>query len=90
MNDIIGDDIQEIEDLKKHLRLNIRSKNIYSDLLNETGKLSCKPAKTPVELNWKRKDCDKDTPLDKGRYQKLIRKLIYLSLLDQILLSLQV
>lgn len=54
-------------------------KKINFDLLKETAKLGCNPAGTPLELNWKQKDGDKDTPLDKGRYQRLVRKLIYVS-----------
>lgn len=50
------------------------------DLLKETRKLGYKPARTLLELNWKRKDGDKDTPMDKRRSQKLVGKWIDLSL----------
>lgn len=50
------------------------------DLLKETGKLGCEPTGTPLKLNWKQKDGDKDTLVDKAKHQRLVRKLIYLSL----------
>lgn len=59
------------------------------DLLKEIGKLGCKPSGTSLELNWKWK-VDKETPVEKGRYQKLVRKLIYLPLTRSNIVSLQV
>lgn len=47
--------------------------------MKKTGKLGCKPARIMLELNWKQKDGNKDTPVDKGKYQRLVSKLIYLS-----------
>lgn len=37
------------------------------DLLKKTKKLDCKPTRTSLELNWKRKDDDEDTFVDKER-----------------------
>ena len=50
------------------------------DLLQETGKLGCKPATTPLDRNWKLKITDDDPLVERERYQRLVGKLIYLSL----------
>ena len=42
--------------------------------------LGCKPRYTPLERNWKYERRDDDPPVDKGRYQRLVGRLIYLSL----------
>ncbi|RVW52356.1 Retrovirus-related Pol polyprotein from transposon RE2 [Vitis vinifera] len=49
------------------------------DLLNETRMLGCKPAETPMDTTVKLEESDGSAPVDKGRYQRLVRKLIYLS-----------
>ncbi|RVW55235.1 Retrovirus-related Pol polyprotein from transposon TNT 1-94 [Vitis vinifera] len=49
------------------------------DLLNETGMLRCKPAETPMDTTVKLEESDGSAPVDKGRYQRLVGKLIYLS-----------
>ncbi|RVW70809.1 Retrovirus-related Pol polyprotein from transposon TNT 1-94 [Vitis vinifera] len=49
------------------------------DLLNETGMLGCKSAKTPMDTTVKLEESDGSAPVDKGRYQRLVGKLIYLS-----------
>ena len=48
------------------------------DLLAETGMLDCKPAATPIEQNH-RIIADSGDPVDKGKYQRLVGRLIYLS-----------
>ena len=51
----------------------------FLDLLKETRMLGCKPTNTPMEANYKlglKNDC---ALVDKGRYQHLVGKLIYLS-----------
>jgi hypothetical protein len=48
------------------------------DLLAETGMLECRPAPTPVEQNL-RILADSGESVDKGRYQRLVGRLIYLS-----------
>ena len=48
------------------------------DLLKESGMLGCKPMDTPIELNYKLSEASDDTPMDRGRYQRLVSKLIYL------------
>ncbi|WJZ84163.1 hypothetical protein VitviT2T_003782 [Vitis vinifera] len=49
------------------------------DLLNETGMLGCKPTETPMDTTVKLEESDGSVPVDKGRYQRLVGKLIYLS-----------
>nr|XP_051217850.1 uncharacterized mitochondrial protein AtMg00810-like [Lolium perenne] len=48
------------------------------DLLAETEMLECRPAPTPVEQNL-RILADSGESVDKGRYQRLVGRLIYLS-----------
>ncbi|KAE8668064.1 putative ion channel POLLUX-like 2-like isoform X2 [Hibiscus syriacus] len=49
------------------------------DLLKETGMLGCKPADTPMDSTTKLGTKENCAPVDKGRYQRLVGKLIYLS-----------
>ncbi|KAK5845013.1 hypothetical protein PVK06_001165 [Gossypium arboreum] len=49
------------------------------DLLTETGKLGCKPTKTPIEVNHRLGNALEDAIVDKRSYQRLVGKLIYLS-----------
>lgn len=49
------------------------------DLLKETGFLRCKPADTPIEANHKLGYEKGEVPVDKGKYQRLVGRLIYLS-----------
>ncbi|VVA37399.1 PREDICTED: Retrovirus-related Pol poly from transposon, partial [Prunus dulcis] len=49
------------------------------DLLTETGMLACKPADTPIEQNHRLGKQTDDTAVDRGRYQRLVGKLIYLA-----------
>ena len=49
------------------------------DLLNETRMLGCKPVETPMDSTVKLEESDGSPPVDKGRYQRLMGKLIYLS-----------
>ena len=49
------------------------------DLLKETGMLGCKPIDTPIDTNSKLGGHPSDSSVDKGRYQRLVGKLIYLS-----------
>ncbi|PKU79659.1 Retrovirus-related Pol polyprotein from transposon TNT 1-94 [Dendrobium catenatum] len=81
-------DIKELGRLKYFLGIEVAhsSKGIFisqqkyiKDLLKETGKLACKPAPTPVEPNLKLGEAKEDPDVDKGAYQRLVGKLIYLS-----------
>ena len=49
------------------------------DLLTEVGMLECKPVDTPIVQNHRLGEYPHQAPTDKGRYQRLVRKLIYLS-----------
>ncbi|XP_043689440.1 uncharacterized mitochondrial protein AtMg00810-like [Telopea speciosissima] len=48
------------------------------DLISETGMLGCKPTDTPLEANAHLKSTDGEQ-VDKGRFQRLVGRLIYLS-----------
>ncbi|XP_059669567.1 uncharacterized mitochondrial protein AtMg00810-like [Cornus florida] len=47
--------------------------------LTETEILACKPVETPIEMNHKLGKSVDQVPTDKGRYQRLVGRLIYLS-----------
>jgi hypothetical protein len=49
------------------------------DLLKETGMLGCKPADTPMDSTKKIGAENDSIPVDRGRYQRLVGRLIYLS-----------
>ncbi|RVW82116.1 Retrovirus-related Pol polyprotein from transposon RE1 [Vitis vinifera] len=49
------------------------------DLLKETGMLGCKPIDTPMDSQKKLGIEKESTPVDRGRYQRLVGRLIYLS-----------
>ena len=57
----------------------ISQRKYILDLLNETGMFGCKPVDTPMDPNKKAKKGEDSSPVDKGRYQRLVGKLIYLS-----------
>ena len=44
-----------------------------------SGMLGCKPSDTPIDPYNKPRKEDKGSPTDRGRYQRLVGKLIYLS-----------
>ena len=49
------------------------------DLLQETGMSACQPVDTPVEAGLKLCVESNQVPVDKGRYQRLVGRLMYLS-----------
>ena len=50
------------------------------DLLKETGSLGCKPMSAPIDSNHRMNQDSKDgIIINKGRYQRLVGRLIYLS-----------
>jgi len=49
------------------------------DVLTEVGMLECKPVDTPIVQNHRLREYPDQTPTNKGRYQRLVGKLIYLS-----------
>ena len=52
-------------------------------LLKETGMIGSKPIATPIDPNVKLNDHEGEL-VDKGRYQRLVGRLIYLSTQDLI------
>ena len=81
-------EIKDLGNLKYFLGMEIaRSKHgifvsqrkYVLDLLTETGMLGCKPASTPMDSNKKVGSRLNKKPVDKGRYQRLVGRLIYLS-----------
>ena len=49
------------------------------DFLTETGMLACKPVETPIEMNHRLGIFRDQVPTDMTCYQRLVRRLIYLS-----------
>ena len=49
------------------------------DFLKEIGLLGCKSIETPIELNHKLREKKEEATIDKGTYQRMVGKLIYLS-----------
>ncbi|KAM7491063.1 hypothetical protein LguiA_033984 [Lonicera macranthoides] len=81
-------EIKDLGDLRYFLGMEVaRSKNgivvsqrkYILDLLSETGMSGCKPSDTPIELGTKLGDVKDGVPVETGRYQRLVGKLIYLS-----------
>ncbi|CAN1791793.1 Retrovirus-related Pol polyprotein from transposon TNT 1-94, partial [Linum perenne] len=57
----------------------ISQRKYILDLLKETGMLGCKPIDTPMETNKKFSLDENSVPVNRGRYQRLVGKLIYLA-----------
>jgi hypothetical protein len=57
----------------------ISQRKYVLDLLKEISKLECKPAKTPIEINIKLDIENGESLKDINHFQRLIRKLIYLT-----------
>ncbi|KAH9678972.1 retrovirus-related pol polyprotein from transposon RE1 [Citrus sinensis] len=67
----------EIERLKEGIA--VTQQKYVLDLLMETGMLGCKPADTPVDSSKKFGTESESVPVDRGSYQRLVERLIYLS-----------
>ena len=81
-------EMKDLGDLRNFLKMEVaRNKNEISvsqpkyvlDLLKETGMMGCRPVDTPMDANVKLNNKDDDQPIDKGQYQRLVGKLIYLA-----------
>ncbi|KAK3021698.1 hypothetical protein RJ639_046548 [Escallonia herrerae] len=59
--------------------ISISQRKYTLDLLKETGMLGCKPVDTPMDPICKLGGKEGSAPVDKGRYQRLVGRLIYLS-----------
>ncbi|KAK0589003.1 hypothetical protein LWI29_008378 [Acer saccharum] len=57
----------------------INQRKYRLDLLRETRMIDCKPVDTPMDSITKLGLIEDSPPVDKGRYQRLVGKLIYLS-----------
>ncbi|GMP31833.1 hypothetical protein CsSME_00005890 [Camellia sinensis var. sinensis] len=68
-----------IEVARSNREIFLSQRKYVLDLLIETGMLACKPVDTPIELNHKLEVVPNQVPTDKGRYQRLVERLIYLS-----------
>ena len=68
-----------IEVARSRLGISLSQKKYVLDLLSETGMLACKPAETPIEMNHRLGEYLDQIPTDKGRYQRLVGRLIYLA-----------
>nr|CAN78328.1 hypothetical protein VITISV_034971 [Vitis vinifera] len=85
VDDIIltGDDEAKMINLKNTLSQEFEIKDLgalrYFLGMEETGMLGCRPADTPMEQNGKLSDEEESPPVNKGQYQRLVGKLIFLS-----------
>nr|GEY82962.1 putative reverse transcriptase, RNA-dependent DNA polymerase [Tanacetum cinerariifolium] len=68
-----------IEVLRSKQGIFICQKKYVFDLLAETGMIDCKPVDTPMMVNQKLYMEEKTKLADKGKYQQIVGKLIYLS-----------
>ncbi|RVW43692.1 Retrovirus-related Pol polyprotein from transposon RE1 [Vitis vinifera] len=59
--------------------ISVSQRKYILDLLKETRMPGCKPVDTPIDLVKKIGEQKESTPVDTGRYQLLVGKLIYLS-----------
>ena len=59
--------------------ISISQRKYVLDLLKETGMMGCKPVETPMYSAVKLGIKGDSAPVDKGRHQRLVGKLIYLS-----------
>ena len=68
-----------IKILRSKYGIFLRQRKYVLDLLAETGLLECKPAETPIILNHGLKIEEGGKLTDRGKYQRLVGKLIYLA-----------
>ncbi|XP_042035301.1 uncharacterized mitochondrial protein AtMg00810-like [Salvia splendens] len=68
-----------IEVLRSRKGIFINQKKYVLELLAEAGMVDCKPADTPMVQNHGLQMKEEAKQTDRGRYQRLVGKLIYLS-----------
>jgi hypothetical protein len=68
-----------IEVAHSRLGIFISPQKYVKDLLEETGKIVCKPKSTPIDLNLRLGKAEEDVAVDREMYQRLVGRLIYLS-----------
>ncbi|XP_049388225.1 uncharacterized mitochondrial protein AtMg00810-like [Solanum stenotomum] len=77
---LTGDDPEEMEKLQQYLATKFEMKDLGQlRYFLETGMLDCKPAETPMEMNQQLGISFVQQLTDKVCYQRLVRKLIYLT-----------
>lgn len=59
--------------------ISVSQRKYVLDLLKETGNSGCRPVDTPMDPNTKLKSEAEEMLVDKGQYQRLVGKLIYLT-----------
>ncbi|KAK3005686.1 hypothetical protein RJ639_016550 [Escallonia herrerae] len=69
----------EIEIARSARGISLSQRKYVLDLLTETGMLACKPVETTIEMNHRLGNFPNHARIDKGSYQRLVRRLIYLS-----------
>lgn len=69
----------KMEIARKKKGIPVSQRKYLLDLLKDTGMMGCKPIDTPRDTNIKLDNKEDDQPVDKGQYQRLIGKLIYLA-----------
>ena len=57
----------------------ISQRKYILDLLREIGLLGCKPVETSMDPTKRLRRSEESSPVDKGRYRRLVGRLIYLS-----------
>ena len=60
-------------------RISVSQSKYVLDLLKKTNMLGCKLMDTPMDPNMELGEHLTNDPMNKGRYQNLVRELIYLS-----------
>ncbi|PON48715.1 LOW QUALITY PROTEIN: hypothetical protein TorRG33x02_319380 [Trema orientale] len=68
-----------MEVLRNRSGISVSQRKYILDLLAETGLLGSRPTETPMDPSNKLGKCPDGAPIDKGRYQRLVGRLIYLS-----------
>ncbi|RVW74757.1 Retrovirus-related Pol polyprotein from transposon RE1 [Vitis vinifera] len=74
---VTGNDPEERKALQNYLSREFEMKDL--DLLQETGMLGCQPVNTPIEEGLKLCVEPNQVSTDKGRYQRLVGRLMYLA-----------
>jgi hypothetical protein len=67
-----------IEVARSKLGIFISQQKYVLDLLKDTSILGCKPVETPIEQNHRLGEFLEEVAVDKGSYQRLIGRHIYL------------
>ncbi|RVW31698.1 Retrovirus-related Pol polyprotein from transposon TNT 1-94 [Vitis vinifera] len=74
---VTGNDPEERKALQNYLSREFEMKDL--DLLQETGMSGCQPVNTPIEEGLKLCVKPNQVSTDKGRYQRLVERLMYLA-----------